>query len=279
MKTVKDVAAITGVSIRTLRYYDEIGLLKPAKVTEAGYRLYDSKAIERLQEILFFKELEIPLENIRKIMEHPAYDKEQALFTQKALLEQKRNRLNGIIELISDVMKGINTMSFEAFNEKELQKILDHTLECMPKETLNQQIHQYGSIEKYREHLASGFSNEQAFADVFKWYGGKEKAMDAIMQSTGTAAELKPEQDENAEIYKQFMTAKETDNEHAAAKAVERLAENYKKMFRLDNARNILLDLANEYLNFPNLAEATDRQFGNGCSEYVAYAIRTYYGV
>ena len=98
MKTVKDVAAITGVSIRTLRYYDEIGLLKPAKVTEAGYRLYDSKAIERLQEILFFKELEIPLENIRKIMEHPAYDKEQALFTQKALLEQKRNRLNGIIE-------------------------------------------------------------------------------------------------------------------------------------------------------------------------------------
>lgn len=136
MKTVKDVAAITGVSIRTLRYYDEIGLLKPAKVTEAGYRLYDSKAIERLQEILFFKELEIPLENIRKIMEHPAYDKEQALFTQKALLEQKRNRLNGIIELIPDVMKGINTMSFEAFNEKELQEILDHTLECMPKETL-----------------------------------------------------------------------------------------------------------------------------------------------
>ena len=62
MKTVKDAAAITGVSIRTLRYYDEIGLLKPAKVTEAGYRLYDSKAIERLQEILFFKELEIPLE-------------------------------------------------------------------------------------------------------------------------------------------------------------------------------------------------------------------------
>ena len=149
----------------------------------------------------------------------------------------------------------------------------------MSKETLNQQIQQYGSIEKYQEHLASGFSNEQALADIFKWYGGKEKAMDAIMQSTGTAAKLKPEQDENAEIYKQFMAAKETDNEHAAAKAVERLAENYKKMFRLDNARNILLDLANEYLNFPNLAEATDRQFGNGCSEYVAYAIRTYYGV
>ena len=83
----------------------------------------------------------------------------------------------------------------------------------------------------------------------------------------------------NTEIYKQFMAAKETDNEHAAAKAVERLAENYKKMFRLDNARNILLDLANEYLKFHKLAEVTDNQFVIGCSEYIARAIQKYYGV
>ena len=87
------------------------------------------------------------------------------------------------------------------------------------------------------------------------------------------------EQDENAEIYKQFMAAKETGNENAAKEAVERLAENYKKMFCLENARNVLLDLANEYLKFPKLAEATDIQFGIGCSEYVAYAIQKYYGV
>ncbi len=279
MKTVKDVSEITGVSIRTLRYYDEIGLLKPTEFSDAGYRLYDDKALERLQEIMFFKELEIPLEDIKKIMDNPNYDKEQVLFTQKTLLEQKRNRLNGIIELITDVMKGVNTMSFEAFDNEEIQKILDHTLECMSKESLEEQLQKYGNIENYREHLASGFSNQQAFADVFKWYGGKEKAMDAIMQSTGNTAELKREQEENAEIYKQFMAAKESGDDNAEWEAVERLAENYKKMFRLDNARNILLDLAKEYLEYPKLAEVTDAQYGNGCSEYVAYAIQKYYGV
>ena len=176
-------------------------------------------------------------------------------------------------------MKGVNTMSFEAFDNEEIQKILDHTLECMSKESLEEQLQKYGNIENYREHLASGFSNQQAFADVFKWYGGKEKAMDAIMQSTGNTAELKREQEENAEIYKQFMAAKESGDDNAEWEAVERLAENYKKMFRLDNARNILLDLAKEYLEYPKLAEVTDAQYGNGCSEYVAYAIQKYYGV
>lgn len=170
-------------------------------------------------------------------------------------------------------------MSFEAFNDEEVSKILDHTLECMPKESLEEQIQKYGSIEKYREHLASGFSNGQAFSDVLKWYGGKEKTMEAIMQSTGNTEELRQEQEENTEIYKQFMAAKESGDENAEKEAVERLADNYKKMFRLDNARNILLDLANEYLKFPKLAEATDHQFGDGCSAYVAYAIQKYYGI
>ena len=79
MKTVKEVSVITGVSIRTLRYYDEIGLLKPTELTETGYRLYDNKALEKLQEILFFRELEIPLIDIKKIMDTPNYDKEQIL--------------------------------------------------------------------------------------------------------------------------------------------------------------------------------------------------------
>lgn len=279
MKTVKSVSKITGISIRTLRYYDEIGLLKPTELTSAGYRLYDSKALERLQKIMFFKELEIPLDVIKEILDNPNYDKEQVLSTQKTLLEQKRNRLNGIIELITDVMKGVNTMSFEAFDNEEIQKILDHMLECMPKKSLEDQIKKYGNIENYKEHLASGFSNQQAYADVFKWYGGKEKAMDAIMQSTGNLTKLNQEQEENAEIYKQFMAAKESGDETAAQKTVERLAENYKKMFCLDNARNILLDLAKEYLEFHKLAEATDAQFGKGCSEYIAYAIRKYYGI
>ena len=279
MKTVKDVSEISGVSIRTLRYYDEIGLLKPTELSDAGYRLYDNKALERLQEIMFFKELEIPLEDIKKIMDNPNYDKEQALLAQKSLLEQKRNRLNGIIELITDVVKGVNTMSFGAFNNEEIQKMVNHTLECMSKKSLDEQVQKYGSMEKYKEHLVSGFANEQATADLLKWYGSKEKAIDAVMQATGNTEELKQEQEENAKIYKQFMTAKETDDMDMAHSAVELLAENYKTMFALDNARNILLDLAKEYLLSQKLAEATDSQFGKGCSEYVAHAIQHYYGV
>ena len=279
MRTVKEVSEITGVSIRTLRYYDEIGLLQPTELTEAGYRLYDNKALEKLQEILFFRELEIPLSDIRKIMDTPNYDKEQVLLTQKILLEQKRNRLNGIIELITDVMKGVNTMSFEAFSKDEVQTIVNHTLECMSKENLDEQVQKFGSLEKYKEYLFSGFSNEQAIADLMKWYGSKEKAMEAIMQSTGDTEEVRQEQDENAKIYNLFMEAKESGNVDMEQSAVEQLAENYKKMFVLDNARNILLDLSKEYLRNSKLAEVTDSRFGVGCSEYVANAIKRYYGV
>lgn len=279
MKTVKDVSKITGVSIRTLRYYDEIGLLKPTALTEAGYRLYDNKALEKLQEIMFFRELEIPLMDIQKIMDDPHYDKEQVLLAQKSLLEQKRNRLNGIIELITDVMKGVNTMSFEAFTNEDVGKIIDHTLECMSKESIDEQVQKYGSMENFRQYLSSGFANKQAVVDLLKWYGSKEKAMEAVMQATGNTEEIKKEQDENAKIYKQFMVAKEADDMDMAYSAVKMLAENYKKMFALDNARNILLDLAKEYLQSGKLAEATDSQFGKGCSEYAAYAIQCYYGV
>lgn len=279
MKTVKNVSEITGISIRTLRYYDEIGLLKPTELTEAGYRLYDNKALEKLQEIMFFRELEIPLMDIKKIMDNPNYDKEQVLLAQKSLLEQKRNRLNGIIELITDVIKGVNTMSFGAFSNEEVQKMVNHTLECMSKERLDEQVQKYGSMEKYKEHLVSGFANEQAMADLLKWYGSKEKAMEAVMQSTGNTEEIKQEQDENAKIYKQFMAAKEADNMDMAHSAVKMLAENYKAIFALDNARNILLDLAKEYLQSEKLAEVTDNQYGKGCSEYVAHAIQHYYGV
>ena len=157
--------------------------------------------------------------------------------------------------------------------------MLDHTLTVMSKETLNEQIEKYGSEEKYREYLASGFANEQATADLIKWYGSKEKAMEAVLQSTGSIEDLKPEQDANEKIYKQFMTAKVENNDQLAKEAVAMLADNYKKLFHLDNARNILLDLAKEYSSHEKLAEATDNQYGVGCAEYIANAIKLYYGV
>ena len=106
MKTVKEVSELTGISIRTLRYYDEIDLLKPAKVTEAGYRLYDESSLKILRQIMFFREMEVPLSEIKVIMKDSESDNRKILETQKMMLEIKRNGLNGIIEWISDVLKG-----------------------------------------------------------------------------------------------------------------------------------------------------------------------------
>ena len=79
MMTVNEVSKLTGVSIRALQYYDKIGLLHPAQYTEAGYRLYDDAALERLQQILLFRELEFPLKQIQTIPQSPDFDRDKAL--------------------------------------------------------------------------------------------------------------------------------------------------------------------------------------------------------
>ena len=279
MKTVKDVSEIAGVSIRTLRYYDDIGLLKPTELTEAGYRLYNDKALEKLQEIMFYGELEIPLSDIKIILENPFYDKKQALLTQKALLEQKRNRLNGIIELISDVVKGVNTMSFEAFSKEEIEAIVEHTLTHMSPEGKESQIKQFGSEEKYRAYLIQGFQNEKAVNDILRWYGSKEKVLEAILESDVETSNIEEQQNTNELIYQKFVKAKEQDDSVLAEEAVKELAELYKDMFKMDNSRNILLDLANEYVSFDKMKKVTDEQYGEGTAEYIAKAIKGYYGI
>lgn len=279
MKTVKEVSDITGVSIRTLRYYDEIGLLKPTRLTEAGYRLYDNQALEKLQQIMFFREIEVSLSDIKEIMDSPGYDKEQVLLTQKALLEKKRNSLNGLIELITDVMKGVNTMSFEAFNDKDVQQILDHMCECISPEDLEQQIKKYGSVDKMREQMRENLKDEHTMAELIKWYGSKEKAVDAALQSTGNKEDFVPQQNENEEVYRRFTIAKETKDADLEKESVAKLAEIYKGLFKLDNARSILLDLAKEYLKEDKLAEVTDAQYGEGVARYVGSAILNYYGI
>ena len=85
MRTVKEVSQLTEISIRTLRYYDEIGLLKPVRTKENQYRIYDNKDLEKLQEIMFFKEMDIPLETIKKLLENPELDRKEILLLQKTL--------------------------------------------------------------------------------------------------------------------------------------------------------------------------------------------------
>ena len=281
MKTVKDVAEISGISIRTLRYYDEIGLLKPTQITDAGYRLYDNKALEKLQEIMFFRELEIPLMEIRNIMKNPDFDKQKVLATQKALLERKRNRLDGIIQLISDVMKGVNTMNFEAFNNEDSEKIVGHMLSVMSEEERADLIKQYGSLESFQSLIFQNLQDEKTNAQFIKWYGSKEKAIKASVQSLEIDENLKQQQTDINEIYKEFVVAKQADNVDLANEAVSKLSKSYKKMFQVENARNMLLDFANcsGFLNSEQLAKSIDSQYGEGIAQYIAKSIRRYYGI
>ncbi len=95
MLKIHEVAKLTGITVRALQYYDQIGLFPPSKVTESGYRLYDEAALEALQQILLFREMGFPLGQIKEILSDPGYDRAEALRKQKELLLMKRARLRG----------------------------------------------------------------------------------------------------------------------------------------------------------------------------------------
>ena len=118
---IKEFADFTGVSVRTLHYYDEIGLLKPAYVEEqTGYRYYDSACLERMQEILFYRELDFPLKHICEMLSSPGYDRQEALDKQKRLLILKKERLERLIEALDSAKRGECVM--KAFNNKEYEE-------------------------------------------------------------------------------------------------------------------------------------------------------------
>ncbi|MFA9414306.1 MULTISPECIES: MerR family transcriptional regulator [unclassified Streptococcus] len=123
MKTVKEVSQLTGVSVRTLHYYDEIGLLRPSQVTASLYRLYDDKALMRLQDILLFRELELPLKTIAELLDGPPAVKRAVLREYVHLLELKRERLDKLLSLTKDLIKGEGTMTLDIFNQEELKQL------------------------------------------------------------------------------------------------------------------------------------------------------------
>ena len=123
MKTVKEVSLLTGVSVRTLHHYDAIGLLKPTRVTEAGYRLYDDTALRRLQTILLFRQLQFPLKEIREILDSPGFDPMEALTQQIHLLELQRKHLDNLISHARKIQTtGVFSMDFSNFDTTELEQ-------------------------------------------------------------------------------------------------------------------------------------------------------------
>lgn len=119
--TVSEVAQKSGVTVRTLHYYDSLGLLHPGRVTESGYRMYGTEALLRLQEILFLRELDFSLGDIGAVLDSPEYSRKDALQKQRELLEMKRERLDGLIGLIGEMLDGKNNMKLESFDERKIE--------------------------------------------------------------------------------------------------------------------------------------------------------------
>lgn len=123
MMTVCEVSALAGVSVRALHHYHQIGLLSPAKISEAGYRLYDDAALERLQHILLFRELGFSLKEIKGILDSSDFDRNRALDQQIALLQMKKEHLENLIALACGIkMTGVKNLDFTAFDTKKIDE-------------------------------------------------------------------------------------------------------------------------------------------------------------
>ena len=123
MKAVKEVSKLTGISVRALHHYDTIGLLKPTRVTEAGYRLYDDTALEKLYMILVFRELGLSLKEITDILHAPDYNRNRCLEKQIALMQERVNKLQDRISLAKGILTlGVRHMDFSGFDPKKLDE-------------------------------------------------------------------------------------------------------------------------------------------------------------
>ena len=153
MRTVHEVSKLTGVSIRTLHYYDRIGILHPTETTLSGYRLYDDTALERLQCILLFRELQFPLKEIKRILDSPNFDRNRALDQQIALLELRKERLGELIDLAREIRRtGVKKLDFTAFDTKKLEEYAQQAKE------------NWGNTEAYQEYEEKSNSGVRAGA-------------------------------------------------------------------------------------------------------------------
>ena len=140
---IGELAKRAGVSVRTLRHYDAIGLLSPRETTQAGYRLYDKKALAQLEQILYFRELGFALEEIRAIMGSPAYDAREAMKRQRELLAMQKSRINAMIARLDEAIAGYGTPKTEVFDMSEIEK--------MKKQYASEAKARWGHTDAYKE--------------------------------------------------------------------------------------------------------------------------------
>ena len=279
MRTVKEISNLTGISVRTLHYYDEIGLLKPTDKSEAGYRLYDDKALEQLQQILFFREFDIPLKEIKAVMENPALDRNHILRMQRRMLKEKMERMEHLIASIDDILKGDNKMDFAIFNRTEVEGMFQAMVGHMPEEIKKTAIDEFGGLEHWKEHYiktVSGEDMQKRYQKMVEWYGGKEGYLAAVKN---------PISKEVAESYQKRI---DSILEKLAGKR-ECLADSFevkeiigeygfvmKQLCQLKDEKEMMLTLAQTYRNEQSQARI-DEKYGDGTAQFLMRAIETFY--
>ena len=239
MKTVKEVSTLTGVSVRTLHHYDAIGLLKPTRVTEAGYRLYDDSALGRLQTILLFRQLQFPLKEIRDILDTPGFDPMEALTQQIYLLELKRQHLEGLIAHARQIQQtGVIHMNFQPFDTTELDRC---SAEAKAK---------WGKTDAYREfeQKTDGQSPQQL-----------KSAGDGLM-----------------DIFAELGTLRRLSPESAEAQALIRKLQGYITEHFYTCTPQILRSLGQMYIAGDSMTENIDKAGGPGTAEFAHRAIELY---
>ena len=184
MKTVKEVSNLTGVSIRTLHHYDKIGLLNPAKVTEAGYRLYDDASLCRLHAILLLRELQFPLKDIKQILDAPGFDTMEALEQQIELLELQKQHLEDLIAHARTIQKtGVIPMDFSSFDTAKIDRYAQEAKE------------KWGKTEAYKEYETKTAGKDMQetgdkLMDIFRQFGEMRHLSPASDEAQALVAKL-----------------------------------------------------------------------------------------
>ena len=280
MRTVKEISNLTGISVRTLHYYDEIGLLKPTEKSESGYRLYDDKALETLQQILFFREFDIPLKEIKTVMEIPALERNQILTMQRKMLIAKKERMERLIASIDDIMKGENKMDFAVFSKTEIQEMFQTMLEHMPENVRNIAIKEFGSIEQWKTHYMEVVSSEKmqkSYAKVVEWYGGKDKFLSVAQNPI--SKEVAESYNKRLEDILQKLIAKRdcAVDSFEVKEIVGQYGFVMKQFSQIKEEKGLMLAQAQYYRN-EKVKPMTDEKYGEGASDFFAQAIEAFYG-
>lgn len=283
MRTISQVAELTGVSTRTLQYYDEIGLLKPSELTQSGYRLYNDEALQKLQQILFFKELGFKLKEINEILQKPDFDKIATFKKQKELLLLKRNRTDRLIQLLDRLEKGEQCMSFKEFDLSDYIK----ALEDFKANNTNEVLKHFGSMQNFDMLIQKIKEDEDQVAKLaIKQFGSVEKYTEAMRYNLEHFSEVMeqaysqiPEEIKRDDSFSKLASNRDKD---VSSNEVQNLVRQI-ITFAQGNVSSELLGNDTSYCNtiietYSNeyLKTMFDTKQGEGASDYVVKAFRYY---